>query len=602
MKRIVLLVLAAALLVPLVAARALSAPSQDTGAEKKAARVVEFVIKDPGEDPAADNPLGPSRRNFRGNLLLLRRVAGDESVAGVRLELKSSFDYARALDLLGALRHVKASGKKIVCYAENLSQSQLLFASLADVLVVPPSGLITLEGLVAEVMYLKDLLEKLDARMEVLHIGDFKTAFENVSRDSMSDEQRQTILHLLDEFYGQLVETIATNRGLSRGAVEALFEKVILSPHEAQAAGLIGEVGYEDQFKKSVESLLGSVEWVKKYGDEAKEDLEKLMSSPFAALQILPKLFKPEKKQPPSEPCIAVVYATGQIGSGKSRRGFSGEVSSMGSETIVKALEETLKNDRIKAVVFRVNSPGGSAVASDMIWRAVQRVREKKPVIASMGYVAASGGYWISMGCDKIVAQPSTITGSIGVVSAIPDLSRTLKRIGINVEVVGKGPHAEELALLRGGPSPFLKKTITDAMLRIYESFIEKVSAGRRMDPEKVRSLARGRVWTGREAVRNGLADQLGGLEDAIALACKTAGGLDPAAVPILEYPEAPNFIEQIQEIFEEMTLARTHLRWILSELPPGVAGPRAAARLSSPRALDADRIQCILPFRLVIR
>ncbi len=578
-----------------VAAEAPPAPS-------KPSRLVEFSIKDVSEDPMPPNPLGPSPRNFRASLELIRRIAADSDVAGIKLDVKDAVDFAHAIDLLGELRRLKAAGKKVVCYAESLDQREMLFASLADVLAVPPSGQVALVGLTAQVMYLKDLLEKLDLRFEVLHVGNYKTAFEDMSRDTMSAEQRETISHILDEFYGQMLDGIAQNRGLSRSVVEAQFEKVFLTPEEAKSAGLITHVAYQDQYEKAVESLVGKFEIVKGYGDEGAEDLKKMMDNPFGLFMMLPKLLNPPKPEVPNEPCIAVVYSSGQIMSGKSQRGFSGAVSTMGCDTIVKALEKTLENDRIKAVVFRVNSPGGSAVASDMIWRAIERVREKKPVIASMGYVAGSGGYWISMGCDKIVAQPSTITGSIGVVSALPDASKTLKSIGVNVEVVAKGPHAEELSILRNGPSPFLKKEITELMERVYQSFVAKAAAGRKLDPAKLEANARGRVWTGREALAIGLVDKLGGFDDSIALACELGGKLDPKKTPIVEYPEAPNFFDQIEEIMENFTLTDVLVGRLLSELPGGIGGAIADVLVATRRGFETDRVQCLVPFRVIVR
>ncbi|MBI3845918.1 MAG: signal peptide peptidase SppA [Planctomycetes bacterium] len=584
-----------------------STPAQASGADgsAKTAKVVEFAVKTIGEDPMPTNPLGPSAKNFRGSLGLLRKIAADPDVAGIQLKLKDTVDFAHSIELLGELRRAKAAGKKIVCYSETLDQRQLLFASVADSLVIPPSGQIVLTGLTAEVMYLKDLLDKIDMHYEVMHVGNFKTAFENYSHDSMSAEQRETISHLLDEFYGQMLDGIATNRGLTRSAVEALFDKVFVTPEQAKSAGLISDVGYEDQYKKSVEALVGGkFEVVKDYGDEGAEDLKKMMENPnpFALMAMLPKLLNPPKPTVPDEPCIAIVYATGEINSGKSQRGFSGDVSTMGCDTIVKALEKTLENDNIKAVVFRVNSPGGSAIASDMIWRAIQRVREKKPVVASMGYVAGSGGYWISMGCDKIIAQPSTITGSIGVVAAIPDVSKTLKTVGVNVEVVGKGPHAEELSFLRNGASPFLKKAITESMQRVYESFVAKASAGRKLDPAKLELNARGRVWTGREALGIGFVDKLGGLDDAIAIACELGGKLDAKKAPIVEYPESPNLIDQIKEMIDEYTITDVIVGRLLSELPDGVGSAIADALVATKRGFEQDRIQCLMPFRVTIR
>jgi protease IV len=587
-------------LVALVAATPLAARAEDAQAAKKA-RIVQLKIEAIPEDPLPANPLGPSPRNFRTSLGMLRQIAADPNVAGVELKMKESVDFAHAAELLGELRKVKSAGKKIVCYEQALDQRELIFASLADALVVPPSGQVALQGLTAEVMYLKDLLDKIDARFEVLHVGNYKTAYEEMSRDTMSAEQRETISHILQEFYDEMLDSIAANRGIARSVVEAQFEKVSLTPEEAKSAGLISQVGYEDQYKQAVKDLVGGeYEIVKDYGQEDKEDLEKMLGNPFAAMSMLPKLLNPPKPEPPSEPCIAVVYASGQIMSGKSKRGFQGDVSTMGDETIVKALDAVRDLDQVKAVVFRVNSPGGSAIASDMIWRAVQRCREKKPVVASMGYVAGSGGYWISMGCDKIVAQPSTITGSIGVVSAIPDLSKTLKKIGVNVQVVGKGPHAEEMSIMSNGPSPFLKKTITESMERIYQQFVAKASAGRKLDPAKLEPNARGRVWTGREALGIGLVDKLGGLDDAIAVAAEL--GKVGAKAPVVEYPQAPSLVDQIKEMVEDLTLTDVALSRLALELPEGVGAAIADALATTKQGFEQDRIQCLLPFRVTIR
>jgi len=569
-------------------------------------KVVQLTIRDVFEDVRADSPFAPKQLNLRQRIEMLRHLATDDSVDGLRIEIKGSPDHARALDLLFELRAVKAAGKKIVCYAETLSQSALVFASLADHMAVPPSGMVTLEGLTLELMYMKDLLAKLDIEAHVLHIGDFKTAFENMSRETMSDEQRKTLENLLDEFYGQMVRVIAENRGMEQQEVLAQFDKVLLQPGDALAAGLIDAVAYQDEFDSECELLFGgNVVLDKEYGRGPSQDIEEMLDSPFAMFKVLPMILKPPTTKLPNEPRIAVVYATGPIGSGKSQRGWDGSVASMGSETIVEALETALEDDWVRAVVLRVNSPGGSALASDMIWHATQRVRAKKPIIASMGSVAASGGYWISMGCNEIMAQPSTITGSIGVVALLPDLSKTLKnKLGINVEVVGKGPHAQELAMLRSGPSPFLKNLVTTSMQDVYEEFLRKVAEGRRTTPQQIGLVAKGRVWTGREAVDINLVDRLGGLDDAINRACELAG-IDPATTHIAEYPKPMNFFEQLEESFEDMATvgAPSHgIHSVLEQLGYSDAVQVVEMLTADAAPLSADRIQALLPWILTVR
>jgi protease-4 len=288
--------------------------------------------------------------------------------------------------------------------------------------------------------------------------------------------------------------------------------------------------------------------------------------------------------------------------SGKSKAGFDGTVSQMGSETIVKALEQALEDDWVKAVILRVNSPGGSALASDMIWRATQRVKAKKPIIASMGYVAGSGGYWISMGCDRIIAQPCTITGSIGVVSMLPNVSETLKNLGINVQVVSKGPHGAENAILANGPTPALKNMIREYMLDVYDEFIRKVSEGRRMNPEVLETLARGRVWTGRQALDLNLVDELGGLEDSIVSACELGGGLDPKTVLVAEYPRAPNFFDQLEEAFEGLATIEGQLKSAFTRLGYGDLVTLAEAALQNGRHVNGDTVMAVMPFLLTVR
>lgn len=600
-----------ALLLPL-AALALLLPAARAGDEVKAApakaKLVQLVINgDVAEDPPPVVPFGPQPKNFRMKLEQLREIARDPAVAGVRLKLKGTPDFAHAIDLMSELRALKSAGKKVVCYTEMLDQRGLMFASLADLLAVPPSGLIALEGLQAEVMYLRDLLAKVNVSFEVLHIGEYKTAYEDLAKSGMSAEQREVIGQLLDEWYGEMLDAIATNRGVPRSKVEGLFEGVLVEPKEAVEAGVIDVACFEDEFDTRVEQLLGGpVELDKSYGEDGEEEMEKMLESPFAAFALIGKLLNPPKREAPQVPHVAIVYATGPIDSGKSKAGWDGKISGMGSDTIAEALDKARKDENCKAVVLRVNSPGGSALASDVIWNAIQRCRAEKPVVASMGWVAGSGGYWISMGCDAIVAQPSTITGSIGVVSMLPNFASALREVGVNVEVVARGPHGDQLSLLRNGPTPVLKEVITRMMTDVYDDFLTKVSEGRKLDRDRVAELARGRVWTGRQAVDNGLVDELGGLRDSIALACVMGGGLDVATTPLAEYPEPPNFMDALKESFEGMASVDGRAKLLLDQLAavPQLSSAVAAVQqvLEHGSAINSTSVQALMPFTLTVR
>lgn len=590
----------------LVAAPAFAGESDETARPEAATvKVAELVISGGGaEDPKPRQPFGKQARNFRLELERIREMAADPELAGVNLVVKGVPGYAKTLDLLTEIEALKDAGKTIVCFSEVLSRGPLMLASIADHLVVPPSGMIALEGLSAEVMYYADLLEKLNVQAEVLHIGDYKTAYENFARNSMSDGQRTSVGDILDESWNQVLELIAQNREIPEVAVEGLFARLLVDPQEAAEAGLIDAVAYADEFDAQVAELLGGeVELIEDYGDVTDEDIAALLESPFGMFTMMGELLNPPKVTRPEEPYVGIVYATGAIVSGKSTSDFQGNVSNMGSDTIVAALEDLAEDEHCKAVVLRVNSPGGSALASDMIWRAIERTKQHKPVISSMGSVAASGGYWISMGCNAIVAQPSTLTGSIGVVSMLPDVHHALNDLGVNVEVVSRGPHGDQLSLLANGPSQLLKDTLTNSMLDTYDQFLGKVSVGRGLSRERVHELGQGRVWTGRQAEQNGLVDTLGGLADAISLAC-AMGGLDEDAAPVVELPAPPNPMEAIEEALGGLARVQfaSPLERALAEL--GVLDELQALQAAAldPRPFTADRVQAVLPFHVTLR
>ncbi len=554
------------------------------------------------EDPVATGPFASGGLNFLGELNRLRRIARDPEVAAVQLKPDHSLDAARTLDVMRELRAIQMAGKKIVCFAETLGDGVLPFASLADLLMIPPSGAVELSAPSVEVFYLQELLAKVGFSYDVIHIGEFKTAFEEMSRSTMSEPQRLELQEILKEQYEQTVTTIAKNRDLPREKVEAGFDEILLEPKRALELGLIDAIGYRDEFDAKLAELLGGApELDADYGDATKEKLAKLLDSPFAIFSLLKEAMDPAEESLPDGARIAIVYCTGGINSGKSSAGFGG--ASMGADTIVEALDRVREDEQVKAVVLRVNSPGGSALASDLIWRAVQRCREKKPVVSSMGGVAASGGYWISMGCDRIVAQPSTITGSIGVVAAVPNLSQVWEKIGVNVEVVGYGPHAEELSMLRAGIAPLLRQKIESSMHGVYDEFIAKASTGRKLDPVQLEQNARGRVWSGRQAKEIGLVDGLGGLEEAITMACFLGGKLDPEKTPVLELPKPRDLFDELQEQLSGLVTVRGQVARIARELDlEAVLGWVAPLLEPAAAATRMPRVLSVVPYALRMR
>jgi protease-4 len=306
----------------------------------------------------------------------------------------------------------------------------------------------------------------------------------------------------------------------------------------------------------------------------------------MAVFSALFSMFGAQAEKKVEGPKVAVVYCTGPITSGKSQYGWGGDISAMGSETIVEAIDKVAKDADVKAIVLRINSPGGSGLASDMIWRAVARAKEKKPVVASMGDVAASGGYYIAMNAHAIVAEPETITGSIGVVGLVPNVDDFFHWIGINPQRLTRGKRAEGL-LTTKGLSEEDRGMLRDYMQEFYGDFVAKVAAGRGKAPAEIEAVARGRIWTGKDALEKGLVDRLGGLEDAILLAWEKSG---EKAGNVVEYPRRKGPFDALQEMFG----TRLGLEGVaLREFP---FLQRILAHVSALRRMSEDRICVIAP------
>jgi len=596
--------LLALLLFPAVLLAQEGAPGKDRVAEpveaeagKKAeetAWVAEIELKlSPDEDPFGKMPFGPQRLNFLGYLNELKKASKDPAIDGVLLELESTpLGWARMMELRDALLALRKAGKKVFLYKENFTTRDLVLAGAADRVSMPETGMVVLPGLAIEMMYMKGLLEKLHVKFDVVHIGDFKTAGESFVRETMSEEQKKSLAPILDEFYATLTKSIAESRGLSEENVRKAIDRGILYGKEAKEAGLVDRIEYRDQFIEGMKANFPG-KTVKKstdYGAGAGMKIDP--NNPMAAFSMMmAAMFGGQRERREPGPRIAVVYCTGPITSGKSQYDWSGNIASMGSETIVDAIDKARKDDDVKAIVLRVNSPGGSALASDMIWRAIARAKEKKPVIASMGDVAASGGYYISMNSDAIFAEPQTITGSIGVVGMVPNIDEFWPWVGISMQRMTRGKRAAALLTSKGldeGDKEMLRKT----MRSLYDDFVAKVAAGRGKTPEDIYPIAQGRVWTGRAAKENGLVDELGGLRDAIAFARTKAGLADADEVRLMQLPKRGGPLEALEKMFGGAEASGLDLE--LLKRTPELR--RALLNIAAYKKISADRIALLHP------
>jgi protease IV len=460
----------------------------------------------------------------------LRRARGDHRVKALIAKLGGrDIGLATVQELRAAIEEFREAGKQTVAWAETFGEFSAgnvpyYLATAFDTIYLQPSGDLGLTGIAVERRFYRGTLDRLGVEFQVGKRHEYKNAADQFTERGFTGPAREATERMTASVIEQLTGAIASRRGMDPGQARALIDRGPFLSGQALEAGLVDALGYRDEAFASVRKQAGPdavLQYVSRY------------QRSHALAERARKL--PERMLPASrQESVALIYATGPIRRGRSGHGpLSG--GAMGSDTIAAALRSAITDDRARAIVLRVNSPGGSYVASDTIWREVVRARAAgKPVVVSMGDVAASGGYFISMAADAIVAQPGTITGSIGVLSGKPVLGELLGRAGVTTDSVAEGDHSAMFTTSR----PFSEDewALVNAWLdHIYADFTGKVAAGRGLSADRVHELARGRVWTGADALANGLVDELGGLDRAAALA-RTRAGLPPAA-PLRAYP-----------------------------------------------------------------
>ena len=477
-------------------------------------------------------------------LLLLDMAGADARIDGVLLKVGSlRVGYARLQELRDALAKLRGSGKTVVAYvqAESLNATRELYlASVANKVVVDPAAMVPLGGIAGQYVFLAGMFEKIGVRWEYSRVGEYKSAVEQFAAKEMSPKAREMSAGLIDGIYAQLIDGLAGGRSLSGEKVRALFDKAPGTPEELVAAGLADAVG-------------GKKEALATAGLSGANEVDAATYQ-----RVDPRSLGLRKG-----PQIALVFGDGAIVPERSR-GFGNQFS---AEEVGEALEAAAKDDEIRAVVLRINSPGGDAMASDLLWRAVKSVREKKPVVVSMGDYAASGGYYIASAGSAVLSQPATLTGSIGVFMLRPVFAGLYDKLDIGRELIARGG----LASVAGGDGPlnaFQRDRLDQLTRSAYREFLARVADGRSSTPEAIDKLGGGRVWLGSDALAQNLVDELGGLSAAVERARKEAkleGDADPMRV-ILPAPRGP--IEQLRALVQGEANERVLRSLLPFELP----------------------------------
>lgn len=477
----------------------------------------------------------------------LREARKDKSVKAIVLELEeSALGLAQAQELRAQFKSLKAAGKDILVYCETLHDRTLLLGSAASELVLMPKGEVAFVGMYGENMYFKNLLDKIGCQADIIHCGAYKSAGEPLYRTGPSPEAAEQTNRILDSYFEQIVADIANSRELTKEKVRELIDTGLFSAQEALEAKLVDKLAYREDFVADVKKRYGEgTKVVYDYGKKQGPTVD--LANPFAIFQIFGDMAKGEKKS--DKPAIAIIYVEGTITSGESEPGLFDDSSNAGAATIRKAIAQAAADDSVKAMVLRVNSPGGSAIASEVICEATKRFKaSERPFIVSMGNVAGSGGYYVACLGDTIFAEPGTLTGSIGVVGGKIVTKGLWDWVGVTTHEYKRGARSDIMNNNRLF-NDSERKVIEDTMNRVYGEFKSRVTEGR---GQKIKSdletLAGGRVYTGQQALDIGLVDRLGGFADAIRFAAKEADL--SSSYELRVFPRPKSIFEILSEAF----------------------------------------------------
>ncbi len=501
-------------------------------------------------------------------------AATDDRIKGIKIENNfTQAGTAQIKALRDALLKFKESGKFILAYGDVISQKDYYLNSVADAIYLNPAGTLDFKGLGTDMLFFKDFQEKYGLKMEVVRHGKYKSAVEPFLNQHMSEANRQQVTVFLNSIWSEIKNEISASRGVSVAQLDTIADGLLTrNPTKALATKLIDKVGYVDEFIADIKNRMDVAE------DEDLESIEIYKYAKLVAGKIRVKNMKIKDR-------IAVIYAQGQIIYGE------GDEKQIGQGVINKALKTAREDDKIKAIVLRVNSPGGSALASELIWREIERTKKVKPVIVSMGNLAASGGYYIAANATKIIAEPTTITGSIGVFGTLPNFHEFMNNIGVNAEQVQTNKHS----ILYSPFEPLSQETyniVEEGVVDIYELFLKRVADGRGMTRDAVNEIAQGRVWTGVDALKNGLVDELGGLDVALQRAAEAA------ELDTYKIKQLPIYDKDFDKMFEQFGLIQSKEDMIKTEL--GDYNYRIYTKMKNIAKLEGA--QMMLPYELDIK
>ncbi len=471
---------------------------------------------------------------------LLRWAREDEQLSAVVLIIDNlDTGWARLQNLRRSIQALRQAGKYVLVYLAEGGTQEYYLASAANAVAMAPAGHLTVTGLAAETMFFKGALDKLGIEAQVTQAGQYKSAGEPFTRTSLSEPHREMMNSLLDDLYDQIVEGVAATRNTDKATVRDLIDQGLFLPHEAQEAGLIDQIGYEDDIPHWLESRKGQTEKAGQVDSvNAAESVQVIETGAY--LRRRGRLMRRQAlRYPPAR--IAFMAVGGTITRGETETGSDG-IQSTGSGSVIRDLRYIRENPDIAGVLIRVSSPGGSGLASDLVWHEILQTKEEKPVIISLGDVAASGGYYIALAGTTVFAEEGTVTGSIGVIAGKAVLQGLYAQLGLDKEILTRGKRAALFSdYLAFGPAE--QERMNSEIQSFYRDFVKKVAQCRSLSYEAVDACAQGRVWSGRQAVARGLVDRIGGLEEALAELKYRVGLPDYWPVGVERFPKPASLL-----------------------------------------------------------
>lgn len=498
--------------------------------------------------------LGPST-SLKAICDNIEKARVDQRIKGILLRInRNTLGWAKLDELKELLANFKNSGKYVIAYLGSyVSESDYYLALSADSIFVAPGGFMEMNGLVIETIHLPGLLEKLGITVDYFAYGKYKSrSGEELGRKKHSAPVLEMLNDLLDWQYAHLVNAIAKRWNISESQVKSVFDQGYFSPEKFRQLGWVDGILYEDQLFDRLKALNGTA---------TKDKLNQISSTTYERISSESLGLNKGRDQ------IALIYSQGIIQEGDDQIDPLSFEFSAGTDPIIRALRKATKSRSVKAIVFRVDSPGGSGLGCDLVWREILKAKEKKPVIVSMSDYAASGGYWVSMGASAIVAQPSTLTGSIGIWSVFPNVSGLYDKLGLVPETIKRGEHADMFLGVKK-LSDYEKKLLSDRLLDTYRDFVAKAASSRGKSYDELEPYAQGRSWMGEQALKLGLIDDLGGLDRAIQLAKQKAGIDTTTPVKVVVFTTMKGWIERlisspmINWIFKSMWIENIHEQW----------------------------------------